>query len=159
MRCGARRTRRSRPYDPPMQDGGDDTERAAADSEGRWRPVLADDALGPSQIEAIDIGDLELVAWRSADGELVVCDARCPHQWSHLAFEGVVDGDELLCAAHFWRFDTAGLGTKLNVKGRRDEKSGVGVYPSRARGGMIEVDPTSPEVAGGRRDHPADQES
>jgi 3-ketosteroid 9alpha-monooxygenase subunit A len=125
---------------------------------GGWRPVLAASAVGPSQVEPIDVGDLELVAWRTAGGELVVCDARCPHQWSHLAFEGVVDGDELLCTAHFWRFDAAGKGTKLNVKGRRDEKSGVAIYPARVRDGMIEVDPRSPAVAGGDIGHPADQQ-
>ncbi len=32
-------------------------------------------------------------------------EARCPHEWSHLGAEGVVDGPEIVCAAHFWRFD------------------------------------------------------
>jgi phenylpropionate dioxygenase-like ring-hydroxylating dioxygenase large terminal subunit len=104
-----------------------------------WCPVLAAAAVGPGETAEIDVGDLELVAWRTAAGHLTVCDARCPHEWSHLAFEGIVDGDELLCTAHFWRFDRDGRGTKLNVKGRRDPKSDVAVYPSRERDGMIEV--------------------
>ena len=63
-------------------------------------------------------------------GEGFLC-ARCPHQWSHLAAEGVVDGDELVCAAHFWRFDVDGRGTKLNVGGRRDDKSDLEVFECR----------------------------
>jgi phenylpropionate dioxygenase-like ring-hydroxylating dioxygenase large terminal subunit len=129
----------------------------------RWRPVLAADAVGPGQTAEIELGELDLVAWRSRDGLLTVCDSRCPHEWSHLAFEGVVDGDELVCTAHFWRFDAEGRGTKLNVKGRRDPKSDVAVVPSRERDGMIEVaieppaepPPTSPPDH--PPDHPPDQ--
>jgi nitrite reductase/ring-hydroxylating ferredoxin subunit len=109
-----------------------------------WRPAVADDAVGPAGLVEIDLDDLELVAWRSVDGVLTVCDARCPHQWSHLAFEGIVDGDELLCTAHFWRFDAEGRGSKLAMNGRRDPKSGVATYPCRVRDGMIEVDVSRP---------------
>jgi nitrite reductase/ring-hydroxylating ferredoxin subunit len=105
-----------------------------------WTPLLASEAVGPGQIVAVDVGDLELVAWRSSGGELTVCDARCPHQWSHLEGEVVVDGDELVCAAHFWRFDHGGHGSKLNERGRRDDKSDVAVFPSRERDGMIVVE-------------------
>jgi phenylpropionate dioxygenase-like ring-hydroxylating dioxygenase large terminal subunit len=128
--------RRTTLYHPSM----DDPEAA------EWRPLLSAAAVAPGEIAPIDVGDLELVAWRTTAGDLTVCDARCPHQWSHLAFEGVVDGDELLCTAHFWRFDRQGHGTKANLAGRRDEKSGVPVYRSRVRAGKIEVDLSSADL-------------
>lgn len=78
--------------------------------------------------------------WRTAAGKVVVCDARCPHQWSHLALEGEVRGEELVCTAHFWRFDVDGVGVKLNVLGRRDRKGDVAVFPARERDGIIEAD-------------------
>lgn len=98
-----------------------------------WVRVAGD--VGASGVVADDEHDL--VVWRTAGGRLCVVDARCPHQWSHLEAEGVVDGDELVCTSHFWRFDTAGNGTKLNVGGRRDEKAPVEVFPCEERGGAV----------------------
>jgi len=72
-------------------------------------------------------------------GALSACDARCPHQWSHLAGAGVVDGEELVCLSHFWRFDTDGHGSKLAMNGRRDPKSDVATFSVREVDGRIEV--------------------
>ena len=111
-----------------------------------WQRLLGSAEVGVGEVRGADIDGSELVAWRGADGAVVVSDARCPHLWSHLEGEGVVDGCELVCAAHFWRFDATGHGTKLNVLGRRDVKSDIRVYPSREVEGFVEValDPRPP---------------
>jgi len=113
-----------------------------------WVALHEAGAVAPGALRAAEVGELDLVVWRDFDGRPVVMDARCPHQWSHLEAEGVVDGDEIVCTAHFWRFDVEGHGTKLNVKGRRDDKSDIVTYPVRERDGMIEallpVAPTAP---------------
>jgi phenylpropionate dioxygenase-like ring-hydroxylating dioxygenase large terminal subunit len=105
--------------------------------------VAGSAAVAPGEAVGVEVpcpaGELDLVIWRSFDGGLRVMEARCPHQWSHLAAEGVVDGDEIVCTAHFWRFDADGRGTKLNIKGRRDPKADITVYPCREREGRIEV--------------------
>lgn len=100
-------------------------------------PLVGTDAVGPASVVEAVGGDADLVVWRDADGEPCVMDARCPHQWSHLAAEGVVDGPELVCTAHFWRFGRDGRGTKAAMSGRRDEKSPIRVYPCREEGGRI----------------------
>ena len=97
--------------------------------------VAAGTALGPSVVVGDEAHDL--VVWRTADGQPCVVDARCPHQWSHLAAEGIVDGDELVCTAHFWRFDTRGRGSKLTVAGRRDPKADVDVFECRESDGAV----------------------
>jgi nitrite reductase/ring-hydroxylating ferredoxin subunit len=114
--------------------------------DGGWTDLAEGAAVPPGTIRAVEVGDLDLVVWRGASGRLCVMDARCPHQWSHLAAEGVVDGDEILCTAHFWRFDVDGHGTKLNVKGRRDEKADIEVFPCREVDGRLEarLPPTEP---------------
>lgn len=104
-----------------------------------WTRVAGSDLVAPGVIVSVAIGDREIVVWRDVSGDAVVMDARCPHQWSHLGAEGVIDGDELLCTAHFWRFDCSGRGTKLNVKNRRDAKSDITVYRSREIAGHIEA--------------------
>ena len=100
--------------------------------------VRADDVPVGGIVEAALGGD-DVVVWRGASGALCVMDARCPHQWSHLAAEGAVDGDEIVCTSHFWRFDLDGTGTKVNVNGRRDVKADIVVHPCEVRDGWVTV--------------------
>ena len=108
-------------------------------------------ALAPGEIVDAAVGDVDLVVWRTAGGEPCVMEARCPHEWSHLGAEGVVDGDEIVCTAHWWRFDADGTGAKLNVKGRRDPKSDIAVFACRERNGRIEAWMPPADVGTARR--------
>ena len=99
-----------------------------------WMRVSDADAarnLAPGSVVDAALDERELVIWRTTDGRPCVMEARCPHQWSHLAGEGAVDGDELVCLAHFWRFTTEGEGWKVNVGGRRDRKGDIETLPCR----------------------------
>jgi nitrite reductase/ring-hydroxylating ferredoxin subunit len=109
-------------------------------AEQEWTPLGDADDLRCGAVRAFAVGERDLVAWRGRNGRVCVMDARCPHQWSHLEAEGVVDGDEIVCTAHFWRFDQEGRGTKLNVKGRRDPKADIETFPAREVDGRLEVD-------------------
>ena len=93
--------------------------------------------VAPGQIVDAAHGDLNLVVWRTFEGEPCVMAARCPHEWSHLAAAGVVDGPEIVCAADFWRFTTAGAGSKVGMAGRRDPKADIAVVPCREVDGRI----------------------
>lgn len=112
-----------------------------------WTRLVDSDAVAPGAIVDASLPpeepggyDRDLVVWRTFDGEPCVMDARCPHQWSHLGAEGFVDGDEIVCTAHFWRFTVAGVGSKVNVNGRRDMKSDVDVFACEERDGGIWID-------------------
>ena len=99
-----------------------------------WVRVSDADAarnLAPGSVVDAVLDERDLVIWRTIDGRPCVMEARCPHQWSHLAGEGAVDGDELVCLAHFWRFTTEGEGWKVNVGGRRDRKGDIETLPCR----------------------------
>ena len=114
------------------------TEVGAPEVEGSWVRVLAGDgpAAGtvcPARLVVGDGSDPEYLAvWRTESGELCVVADRCPHQWSSLVEEGFVDGEFLVCAAHGWRFDADGSGSKLAMNGRADVKAPVPVYASRS---------------------------
>jgi phenylpropionate dioxygenase-like ring-hydroxylating dioxygenase large terminal subunit len=105
-----------------------------------WVPVCPAAEVPPGAVRPTDIGDLELVVWRDHLGRPAAMDARCPHLWSHLGVEGVVDGAEIVCTAHFWRFDRDGRGTKVAVTGRRDEKADIRTFAVREDGGQLLVD-------------------
>ncbi|SVB83113.1 uncharacterized protein METZ01_LOCUS235967, partial [marine metagenome] len=101
-----------------------------ADGEHGWVRVADASLVAGSTAEAT-LDDQDLVIWRTTDGRPCVMEARCPHQWSHLGGEGVVEGDELVCLTHLWRFTTEGEGWKLNVGGRRDRKGDIRTWPCR----------------------------
>jgi len=109
-----------------------------------WRPVGRADGLAPGAIvDAVSADpaddEPEIVIWRTASGQLCAMDARCPHQYSHLAAEGQVDGEEIVCCSHWWRFDIHGNASWLGRNGTRDEKAPTVVYPVREVNGTIEI--------------------
>ena len=106
-----------------------------------WTPVAASADVEPGSIVETTFGDDDLVVWRTDAGRPCVMDARCPHQWSHLAAEGVVDGDEIVCTSHWWRFDVQGSGTILRSTGDRDVTSATTVHPCLERDGSIWIRP------------------
>ncbi|MCX7619574.1 MAG: Rieske (2Fe-2S) protein [Acidimicrobiales bacterium] len=120
-----------------------ETAESMPGADGSWIPLIESYAVGPGEVRAVELDrdgrPFELVVWRTLSGKPVVMDARCPHQWSHLEAEGVVDGDELVCTAHFWRFGPDGAGCKLSMSGRRDAKAPIPVFAARERAGWIEA--------------------
>lgn len=105
-----------------------------------WTDVLAADELAPGAIATIEADGGDVVVWRSASGGIAACDARCPHQWAHLGSAGVVDGEDLVCLSHAWRFDLDGEGWKEAASGRRDPKAPLERVGVRELDGRIEVD-------------------
>jgi phenylpropionate dioxygenase-like ring-hydroxylating dioxygenase large terminal subunit len=100
---------------------------------------IGDSSLPAGGILGTTLADEDLVIWRSMAGTPCVAEARCPHQWSHLAGEGAVDGEELVCLTHLWRFTVDGEGWKENASGRRDRKGDLAVKPCVERDGGIWV--------------------
>ena len=117
---------------------GQSKERPSHGPDGDWEPLEVEPPGPGSVVESVHGVD-DLVVWRTALGEVCVMEARCPHLWSHLAQEGSVDGEELVCLAHFWRFTTSGEGWKANMGGRRDRKGDTDVHPCREVDGRIWV--------------------
>lgn len=104
--------------------------------EGEWVPIASAE-LTPGSIVEAKIDSEELVVWRTQEGLPCVMDARCPHQWSHLGAEGVVEGEELVCLTHCWRFSRSGEGWKAGMTGRRDRKGDITVWPCKEESNWI----------------------
>lgn len=106
-----------------------------------WVDIGDADAIGPSQIVDATNDNDDLVIWRTSDGRLCVIEARCPHQWSHLGAEGAVDGDEIVCTSHWWRFAIDGTATILRSTGGREPQARTTVYPCEERSGRVWIRP------------------
>ncbi|MBM5808226.1 MAG: Rieske 2Fe-2S domain-containing protein [Cyanobacteria bacterium M_surface_7_m2_040] len=71
-----------------------------------WHPLLASRALRRKPIARTLAGE-RLVLFRTASGQAAALAETCPHRRMSLA-AGRVQGDELVCAYHGWRFAPGG---------------------------------------------------
>lgn len=55
----------------------------------------------------------DLVAYRGESGQVHVLDAYCRHMGAHLGYGGCVEGDEIRCPYHGWRWSSEGRNTAI----------------------------------------------
>ena len=79
----------------------------------------------------------DLVLWRDEDGELHLQDAFCPHLGAHLGHGGRVEGRELECPFHGWRFDGDGRNTCIPYSSRTNARARIRSYPVIERNGLV----------------------
>jgi len=78
-----------------------------------------------------------LVGWRDHEGGVHVHDAFCPHLGAHLGHGGTVEGCELVCPFHGWRYDAEGANTLIPYSERVNRKAVLRTYPALERNGMV----------------------
>ncbi len=116
--------------------GGEREAQAAADA--REHDVGGEDQFdGPGPFVA-SAGARDLVLVRAGDG-LAAFDGRCPHQGALLG-EGEIEGGDLVCRNHRWRFDVT---TGRRVRGRETLER----CPLRVRRGRVLVDASALETS------------
>ncbi len=91
------------------------------------------------EAKAIYYWATHMVAWRDEQGELHVQDAFCPHLGAHLGHGGTVDGCELVCPFHGWRYDAEGANTAIPYSERLNRKARLHTYPTVERNGAAFV--------------------
>jgi phenylpropionate dioxygenase-like ring-hydroxylating dioxygenase large terminal subunit len=90
-----------------------------------WYWLLRSDELRRGRARAVSLMGRDLVVFRGANGTVAALDAYCPHMGAHLA-EGRVEGNELRCLFHHWRYDAEGRCTEV-------PSLGCQAFPVRAR--------------------------
>ncbi len=73
-----------------------------------WYWVIPSKHLRVGKVKAVTVLGRELAIYRGKDKGVVIVDAYCPHMGAHLA-EGKVEGNELRCFFHHWKFDDQGF--------------------------------------------------
>src|SRR5258706_14129693 len=69
-----------------------------------WFAVAMSDEIAPGDIRTLKYFGGEFVVWRGADGAINAVDPHCPHLGAHLGVNSSVQGNDLRCAYHHWRF-------------------------------------------------------
>lgn len=78
-----------------------------------WFKVAYSDELKKGEVKAIKYFGRELVIFRGQDGQAHVTDAHCPHLGAHLGVQGRVEGNNIVCPFHGWKF--SGNGDCVNI--------------------------------------------
>src|SRR5947209_10788258 len=81
-----------------------------------WYWLMRSRELRRGRAAAATVFGRPLVVFRGAGGRAAALDAHCPHMGAHLA-EGRVEGNELRCLFHRWRFDARGNCTDMPALG------------------------------------------
>jgi phenylpropionate dioxygenase-like ring-hydroxylating dioxygenase large terminal subunit len=102
-----------------------------------WYWALPCGQLGKNKVKHITLLGRDLAIYRGENGKVVAVDAYCPHMGAHLA-EGKVEGNEIRCFFHNWKFDANGdcievpcVGKPLGIK--------IQTWPTAEKYGMVWV--------------------
>lgn len=98
-----------------------------------FEKVCTLDDVWEGEMEVFSLGDQEVLVIHAEGGQVVACQAVCPHQDIPLV-EGQLQGGVLTCRAHLWQFDAL-TGQGINPGGCE-----LALYPVRLDGDDVLVD-------------------
>src|SRR5262249_40962940 len=113
-----------------------------------WHPVSYSEELGGAPV-ATDLLAEPLVLWRDTSGEAHAFSDLCIHRGTALSL-GTVEGDEIVCPYHGWRYGTSGACTaipQLSDPTRVPAKARATSFRCKERYGIVWVareDPSRP---------------
>src|SRR5262245_22425125 len=78
-----------------------------------WLQVAWSHEVPRGAVKSVRLAGRDLVLFRGADDRLRALDAYCSHLGAHLGVGGTVEGNEIRCPFHGWRFDGHGACTHI----------------------------------------------
>ncbi len=103
-----------------------------------WFPLALSSALPAGAVIATDILGTRLIAYRDAQGHVVVQSAYCPHLGADLSMGQVIDG-RIRCAYHHWSFGATGQCEHIPTCDKIPPGARIATYPSAEAWGLIWV--------------------
>lgn len=101
-----------------------------------WYVVGLSSELPPGAVRTIRYFDRELVIYRTEAGRFRVAEPYCPHLGGHLG-QGKVEGENLCCGFHGWKFDREGV--CVRAYGKNVPKTKVDTWRGLDRNGTLMV--------------------
>ena len=102
-----------------------------------WHPVALGADLKAGEARPLRVMSEDLTLYRGRSGKPYLIGGRCAHRCSVL-HTGVIDGEELQCMYHGWRYNGDGVCTDIPAeKEKRPTAIRIAGYPVREYGGLI----------------------
>lgn len=73
-----------------------------------WFAVGFSEELTRCKVLTVSFMDAELVLYRTVSGQVVATDPYCPHLGAHLGHGGKVEGENIVCPFHGFKYDPSG---------------------------------------------------
>ena len=105
-----------------------------------WYWALRSSDVKRGKARSLNFLGRELVVYRGKTGKAFAMDAYCPHMGAHLA-EGKVEGDELRCLFHYWKFNSEGICTEIPCQSTVAGVPKIRTWPVEERHGLIWIWP------------------
>ena len=103
-----------------------------------WYKALYSDEIEVGEVKPLSILERELAIFRGRDGGIRVTDAFCPHLGAHLAHGGRVEGNDVVCPFHAWRWDgESGECLEIPYASRIPPNARIETFPTRERNGYV----------------------
>jgi phenylpropionate dioxygenase-like ring-hydroxylating dioxygenase large terminal subunit len=104
-----------------------------------WFRLAYSQEIEPGEVKTLERFGQELVLYRTEAGEARVIEPHCPHLGAHLGFGGRVEGEELRCPFHHWKFGTDGKCTEIPYAKRIPPKAKLNSWPTVEKNGLVLV--------------------
>ncbi|WP_342619425.1 Rieske 2Fe-2S domain-containing protein [Rhodoferax sp. GW822-FHT02A01] len=122
----------------------------AAVAIGQWHIAAQSHQLEPHKPLGVSVMSEPVVLYRKKDGAPVALEDRCPHRWALLS-GGRVDGDNIVCPYHGFKFCPRGHLIEISGKSGSPSMDSARVYAVIERDSLIWVwvgdgDPTSAAI-------------
>ncbi len=101
-----------------------------------WYPLAWSEDLKSGATLARRFAGEPIVLYRGRSGKVFALEDRCAHRQVPLS-EGVVDGDQIACGYHGWKYDCSGKCVDVPYLGKERLPNGVKSYPAREVDGLI----------------------
>ena len=111
-----------------------------------WYPLAWSRDLKRGKALASAFGGDPIVLVRDSAGAVFALEDRCAHRQVPLSC-GIVEGGELRCGYHGWRYDRSGKCTDVPYVGKGRLPNGVRSYPCQEAGGLVFVFPGQADLA------------
>lgn len=103
-----------------------------------WFQVDWTDNLAIGAVKPLKYFNQHLVLFRTENGEANITSAFCPHLGAHLGYGGTVEGCEIVCPYHGWRWAQDGRNTLVPSEGRPTKsRRGLKVWEVSESNGII----------------------
>jgi 5,5'-dehydrodivanillate O-demethylase len=102
-----------------------------------WHPIALSEELANGKARAVRVLGEDLTLYRGEGGEPHLVGGRCAHRCTVL-HTGVVQGDQIRCMYHGWRYDGTGLCTEIPAeKQPRTRPIRIAGYPVHEYCGLV----------------------
>jgi 3-ketosteroid 9alpha-monooxygenase subunit A len=102
-----------------------------------WYLVCWSEELEPRDVKPLRYFGKDYVLFRGEEGTATLLAAHCPHLGAHLGYGGRVEGNEIICPFHAWRFSSSGRCTEVPYAKRIPPRAAVDAYRVQEHSGMI----------------------